>query len=648
MTMHPISTKHMWRTVRRGTLVVVVGAALWLLLPPALSDTALLRNACERHLGRLFNARVELEQVNLTTWSGGPTFVFSALTFYNLSNDVMLAYCGNCRLRVDFWPLLLGHIVARDVTMSRLDFDPPTTVLQDFLVRRGYLSQPILTPHALGMRETFGLRAVTADVRGAHGRYAITAHGRCELPNLRQVRFTTDVLYNRRTRRTTIMQASITGVHVTVRHIIAPGAAPRTLRERMPFSCSFAGAFSPDDVAVKTLVLSGATWHVQAQLSVDATNTHFQIDLPPQSLQWSGTRWLTQAASGFVHDVVCHISGSTDPHTRTLMSDVLLKARVGYLHGIAFSNVTLTAELDNDRISTLTAFGHTWDGVSHLALVDNLAARQTGHAAATNSVLLGDFILQRVALDQLLACIAPMPVRCGGTLTAHGSFEMDNMRVTDLLTRRFTQLGRFSAKSELIISNAQFQAFTGEQWLLAPDVPAPLRTMFSMLAQISGAALNVPLLTRTLRGLSLKAPRTIATQFVLHDGTLSTPDLRATTPFGVISAAGVCDTNGVLDYITTVQLAPALVAQYGTHPLLGMFTHNNQIEIPLRVRGTLAQPHADLRLTDEQRTELEDRLTMVITAHLQQRLGGGGTNQSMSAESQQLQESVKRLIRQLL
>ncbi|MCX7002799.1 MAG: hypothetical protein NTV22_05930 [bacterium] len=646
--MRRINANYLWRIVRRGALAVAVAAALWLLLPPALSDTSLLRDACERHLGRLFNARVELEQVNLTTWSGGPTFVFSALTFYNPSNDVILAYSGNCRLHVDFLPLLLGHIVARDVTISRIDFDLPTTALQDFLVRRGYLSKPILTPHALGMRETFSLRAVTADVRGAHGTYALSARGKCELPNLRQVRFTADVLYHRRTRRTTIAQASIAGVHVNVRHIITPGAAPRTLREHLPFSCSFAGAFSPDDVDVKALVLSGATWHVQAQLSADATNTHFQIDLPPQSLQWSATRWLTQAASGFVHEVVCHISGRTDPRTRTLMSDVLLKARAGCLRGIAFSNVTLTAELDNDRISTLTAYGYTLDGIGQLNLVDNLAARQADQATATNSVLLGDFILQRVALDQLLACIAPMPVRCGGTLTARGSFEMDNLRVTDLLTRRLTQLGRFSAKTDLIISNAMFQAFTGEQWLLAPDVPAPLRTLLSMVAQVSGASLNVPLLTRTLRGVSLKAPRTITTHLVLNDGALATPDLRATTPLGVISAAGMCDTNGVMDYLATLQLAPALVAQYGTHPLLGMFTQNNKIEIPLRVRGTLAQPRAELRLTDPQRTELEERLTMVITAHLQQRLGGGGTNQAMSAESQQLQKSVQRLIRQLL
>jgi len=646
--MHSIDVKHVWRIVQRGVLAVAVGAALWLLLPPALSNTTLLRNACEQHLSQLFNVRAELEQVHLTTWSGGPTFTISALTFYNPSNDVTLAYCGNCRLQVDFWPLLLGHIVARDVTMSRLDFDLPTTTLQDFLVRRGYLSQPILPPHALGMRESCGLRAVTADVRGAHGNYTINARGRCDLPNLRRVRFTTAVLYNRRMRRTTVVQASITGVHVNVRHIITPGVAPRTLRERAPLSCSFAGTFSPEDVDIQHLVLSGATWHVQAQLSADATNTHFQIDLPQQSLQWSGTRWMTQAASGFVHDVVCHISGTTDPHTRTLTSEVLLKARAGYLRGVAFSNVTLTAELDNDRISTLTASGHALDGINQLALVDNLAARQPGQTPATNSVLLGDFILQRVSLDQLLSCIAPMPVRCGGMLTARGSFEMDNMRVKDVLTRRLTQLGHFSAKSDIIISNAQFQAFTSEQWLLAPDVPAPLRTMLSMVAQISGASLNVPLLNRTLQGMSRKAPRTIATQLLLNDGAFSTPALRAATPFGVINASGVCGTNGVLDYLATLQLAPALVAQYGTHPLLGMFNHNNQIEIPLRVRGTLAQPRADLRLTDEQRVELEDRLTMVITSHLQQRLGSGGTNQAMSAESQQLQKSVRRLIRKLL
>ncbi len=645
--MHHVDVKHLGRIVWRGALAVAAVVALWLLVPPMLSDTSLVRNACERHLSRLVNARVELEQVTLTTWRGGPTFAISALTFYNPSNDDVLAYCGNCRLHVDFWPLWLGRVVARDVTMSRLECDLPTTVLQNFLVRRGYLSRPILAPRALGMRETFSLRAITADVRGAHGSYAISAHGRCELPNLRQMRFTAAVRYNRHTRRTIITQASITGVHASVRHIIVPGAAPRTLRARAPFSCSFAGTFSPADVDLKTLLLSGATWHVQAQLSADATTTHFQINLPSQSLHWESTRWLTQATSGFVHDAVCHVSGSTDPRTRTLMSEVLLKARAGYLRGIAFSNITITAELDNDRISTLTADGHALQGVNHLALVDNLAARQLDQARATNSVLLGDFILHHISLDQVLACIAPMPVRCGGTVTAHGSFEMDNLRVTDLLTRRLAHLGHFSAQSDIIISNAQFQAFTSEQWLLAPDVPAPLRTMLSMLAQISGASLNVPLLTRTLRGMSLKAPRTIASHLVFNDGVLATPDLRATTPFGVISAAGVCTTNGVLDYLATLQLAPALVAQYGTHPLLGMFTQNNQIEIPLRVRGTLAQPRPELRLTDDQRAELEDRLMMVITAHLQQRLGGG-TNQPVSAESQQLQKSVRRLIQQLL
>jgi hypothetical protein len=646
MNMNPRDGKRIWRMLRIGALALAVLAVLWLLLPPALSNTELLRNACERHLGRVVNARVEVEQVNATTWAGGPTFVASAVTFYDRSNDVALAYCGNCDLHVQFWPLLLGRVVVRDVKISRLDFDLPTTTAQDFLVRRGYLSRPLLSPHAFGMRETFGLRGITADVRGARGRYAISARGRCELPNLRHVRFRTELTYDRRTRRTVITAATITGVHVSVRQIIAPGAA-RTVREHVPVVCTFAGTFAPREVDLQSLVLSAGTWHVHARVSADVTNTHYQVRMPRQSLQWLSTHAPHHTASGFVHDVVCELSGATDPATRTLMSDLLLNARAGVVRGIAFSNLTVTAELDNDRISALTASGHLWDGAAHVTLVDNPVAKPAGQTLQTNAVLLGDFALRQVTLDALLAALMPLPVRCGGSVSARGSFEMDNMRVTDALARRLAQHGRFAGKTELVISNALVQAFVGEQWLRAPDVPPALRTVLSMLAQLSGASLNVPLLTRTLRNIPLKAPRTIATRLTFADGALATPDFRATTPWGHLNAAGQCDTNGVLDYRAEVQLAPALVAQYGTHPLLGMFSHNGQIEIPVRIHGTLAQPRAELRLTDAQRAELEDRLMMVITAHLQQRLGGG-TNQAMSAESQELQKSVQRLIRKLL
>jgi len=631
--------KRIWNLARHIGIGVVVVAILWVFLPPLFDNAPFVRRAFELRLGRLLNANVEIGQVSIATWTGGPTFDISAITVSEPESGITLAYAGQCILHADFWPMLIGRLSARDTRISRIDVDLPADRIHAYLLQRAYLSKPLLSNAHPGIRESLTLRDVVANIRSRRGIYSVSAHGLYDTMRLHDAAFDASLVFDRYTRETRVAHFGLTGIHRVVRHTVTAAGA-QTFRYETPIACALVATVRPDSIIVPQMVVSAGTVHVEAQFEFAPSNTAFHITLPRQSIGpiiWTASLPMTN----MITDVECHVSGSTTTDD-VLRSHARISARYGRLCGYVFSNMVATFQFDNDRINAMTAEGFVFGGAGRLTL-------QSTDAKGIGETLSGNVHVDGMALDDILNALGTAPIAGAGVLSADLRFQSDTARISDVVTRRLDRFDTINGVGTMSVSNAILQVFATEEWMRSPEVPKPLRRYLSLMANLSGAGQTIPLLARSLREITLKAPRTLTADVELTNGLFSTPSVRAMTPFGRFTATGNCDADGILNYTAAIHLTPTLVERYGTHPLLGMFRRGDDFVIPLRLHGTLMQPRAQLDLSEEQQAELEDRLMMEITAYLEKKMQRSQNGAATTPQDLQLiEKNVRALLRKLL
>ena len=158
----------------------------------------------------------------------------------------------------------------------------------------------------------------------------------------------------------------------------------------------------------------------------------------------------------------------------------------------------------------------------------------------------------------------------------------------------------------------------------------------------------MPVIRQLLKNLNIKMPREITTSIAIDEGVLSTPELSAKTPLGIISGSGICESDGALDYRVAIELKEDLMKQYGDHPLLLFFMEDERILLPIRLTGKLSRPRLELDMTDEEREEFEEEAIKIITAFVQKKLTGKSPGEENPENMKQMEKTVRSIIRKLL
>ncbi len=117
---------------------------LWIILPSIIANTPLITKPIERNLSKKFNARVNVQKVKISNWTLIPKLKISSIDFYEKNTNLFIAFVDNVSMQVSLFSLLTGNIKTKKITVSRIDVELPSLIIQRQLLKHNYILKPVL------------------------------------------------------------------------------------------------------------------------------------------------------------------------------------------------------------------------------------------------------------------------------------------------------------------------------------------------------------------------------------------------------------------------------------------------------------------------------------------------------------------------
>lgn len=640
---------------------LVVFAAVWFIVPPMISDTPVLIRPLERMIGRTFGVRCDIQHARLTLATGWPTISISTMDVYRRDSDAFLAFVDSVDAEFVLWRLLIGSVKTRSMTIARIEVDAPFARLHHFFMQRGFLSHPVMNEASDTAREFLRFEDVRAAIFSRRGVWSVTLDGGCDSPLARDGRFSLEFSHDAASQKTVVKRFEIAGVRSFQQSRISGMKFEQSAVET-PVSFGAAGTAAPGYLDFPSISFALGPCNGTASVRAIDTNIIFALDMDEQDIDDIGRVVRTREGSNTLTGFSFHLKSETERKSGLLISDGTLRVRGGLIRSVPFKDAMVKFQLHNDRLISFTGNAGVWNGRTHVILLDNEGASADG-VASTNRSLLGTVSASDLDLNACLGALELLPARTGGDVSMMLSFDVDNMGIAGMFTRTGELLGRMHGGGEIIFSNAFLEFFGSDQWQLSPRVPAVVKNYLALSARLVGASSSVPLLNRVVRDAGLNAPRTLATHVSFEEGVITTPEVRASTPFGDVYANGRCTEDGRISYRVTLQLARELDRKYGDHPLLALFRTNDVVQVPVRLSGTIAQPRVEMDLSAGEKADLEDRMMEIVAAYIDGHVRKGKDGAAPGArdatpgepsaqppkhDMKQLEGTLRDLIRRLL
>ena len=636
------------RLLKRAGITALALGAGWFLLPVILGGTELAEVPVEYYLGRQLGAQADIHGMTVSTWHGSPEISIDSVELVDNVSTQFVAYSDSVRLRLSFWHLVIGRIKTTIGTAGRVDVELPTELLQRYLLSHGYLSRPLLEVHPAGLRQYLSLRDITFDLSSGAA-WFVTAAGGSDAPFLRNTRFEFAGSVLPAAHRVTITRAAIRGTRVVEKRSRA-GQSVSSIELAAPFSLEAAGVIEGCSADFPRIACTLDTLSLSASLRKGPGSLVIQLDAVSQSIDRvacivPGMDW-----ASVLSNLDLHVTSTLDPVSGRLATEASLSVDAGCLQFVPFTGGSLSAVLDNDRVTTFSILANTWGGFAHATLMDTGA--EPGQAAASNRVLIGKVAVRDVNLNGCVGTFSPLPTRSDGSLNFDFMFDMENMGIAEFLRRELREFEFLNGQGSLSLSNACLEFFATEEWLESPSMPQVVRNVLGLAANLTGSAVTVPMLAKVIKEADFSMPRSVAIKLVVRNGVVTTPEVTAVTPLGTLEAHGQCDASGSLLYRIQLRLWPAYVAKYGDQPVIAMFRKGDILEFPVKITGSIGRPRVELDLTDQERDEFENRVMQVIENYVRKRLdatsGAKPDEDTVRKEMKRMEDMLRGMIRKLL
>ena len=636
---------------RRLLLAPVALVALWFVVPQVVSDTPLVARPLERYLSRVLNADVTVEHAAISTWRGRPRLAVTAIDVYRSGTNVFLASADNLRAELLVLRLLLGELQPRNMTIGRISIDDPRQALHRQALQAGYLSRPLMDESEERAPANVQFENIAVNARLCTGVWNVALESDCDLPLLRNASCSAVLERDVRAGRTVIRQCVLRGVRVVHQRGIRNGKIERAELET-PVRVDVTGSVVRGVVDLPRITLALGQCQVVWGVHVDHTCAVVRVDTQGQSLTDVGRLANMGIRGNAIEGLSAHVVFRADRQGGRLTTDGAITIERGTLRAVPFSDMALSFQLENDRVTALTASANLWNGSAQLAVLETPGLVTPGGPLGTNTILAGHMSARRIDLNACLSCFDEVPAKCGGELNLDLGCTLDDPEELNLFNLSADIFAHLRGRGEVTVSNAYLQFFGSDRWQYSPRVPAMVRKYLGLAATLAAAPNGMPLLSKMTGVADAHLPRVVTTTVEIDNGTLNTPEVTAVTPFGTLHATGRCGENDALDYRMRLRLSSAMMQQYGDHPVLALFRTGDVIELPARLKGTLSQPRLELDMTPEQRAQFEERLMETITMYVEKRLkkerGEQVSDEEMKQDIKRVEDTVRGLIQRLL
>ena len=612
---------------------------LWIILPSIIANTPLITKPIERNLSKKFNAKVNVQKVKISNWTLIPKLKISSIDFYEKNTNLFIAFVDNVSMQVSPFSLLTGNIKTKKITVSRIDVELPSLIIQRQLLKHNYILKPVLDDSLNKIDQFMSFVNCVITINDSNGWNIINVNSDCEMPFMSEAGISVRYAANPVKDIIKIQEFRASGIRSIERlDFRRDKAALYTLD--LPIDIYFTGIIKSNNINISPIKITLETSVINASYNKNSTGTFFNINATDQNFNRIERLFKTRTKNNELVDVSFQLNSHASTVSKKMLTDCSVQIKKGIFRNVPFENYSMSFNLINDKINSFDSSVNVWSGKLHLNLLN-----QMGDENATNDTLIGHISATRGDLNACLGELSNIPARAGGEFYFNIDFDVNNMGVAEFIYNKLAQLDFNQGTGEICLSNAYLKYFTGERWQSTREIPKIVRRFLNLAANMTGAPLSLPILNKLIKQFEINKPRTVFAKLQIKNGNLTAPEIKAETTVGTLFANGTCSEAGVLNYHLKIDLNEDIIKKYGDHPLLSMFLKDNTLELPVLLTGSLDQPDVQLNLSPEQRALFEERLTNIVMEYIEGKLLNKEEKADVSEENM---ESIKKTVNGLI
>ncbi len=629
-----------FQKIIRVTLFSIVSLLIiWMILPTIIANTPLITGPIEKNLSKKFNAKVNVQKVRISNWTLHPKVRISTIDFYEKDTNLFLAFVDNVNFQLSPLSLLAGKIKTKKITVKRVDVELPSLIIQRYLLANKYISKSILDESMNKIDQFMSFVNGTITINDSNGWNVVHVNSVCEFPFMSEAGISFNYAVNPETGVIKIQKFHASGIRTIERLDFTRGRSSRYTLD-LPIDIDFEGTIKGDNINISPIKLTLEMCIINASYSKNSSGTFFNINAKDQNFNRIERLFKTRTKDNKLVDVSFQLNAHASPIDKKMLTDCSVQVKKGILRNVPFENFDVSFNLLNDRINSLNSSADAWNGKLYLNLLNKMDPK-----GSTNNTLTGNISATEADLNAYLSDMSRLPARAGGEFNFNINFDVNNIGISRFIHTRLPQLDFTQGSGEISLSNAYLKYFKSEKWETTREVPKIVRRFLNLVANMTSAPLSLPILNKLIKQFEINKPRTVFAKVQIHDGILTSPEIRAETTVGTLVANGTCSDSGSLNYDLKINLNEDVIKKYGSHPLLSIFLNGDTLELPVLLTGTLDQPDIQLNMSPEQNILFEETLTKIVTEYVEDNL----LKKEEKAElTEKNRNSIKRTVKSLI
>jgi len=615
----------------------------WMIFPAVIANTPLVTGPIERNLSKKFNAKVNVEKVRISNWTLHPKIRISTIDFYEKDTNLFMAFVSNVRMQVSPFSLLTGKIKTKKITISRVDVELPSLIIQRYLLANKYISKPVLDESVNRIDQFMSFVNGVITINDSNGWSFVSVDSKCEFPFMSEAGISFKYAVSPQNKIIKIQKFHAGGIRSIEKLDFNRYKASRYTLD-LPIDIDFKGTIKKDIIKISPIIITLDMCIINAAYTKNSSGTFFNVNAKDQNFNRIERLFKTRTKDNKLVDVSFQLNAHSPSKSGNLLTDCSVQVKNGVFRNVPFKNFSMSFNLMNDRINSFKSYVNAWSGKLHLNLLNKINPN-----CPTNNTLLGHIYADRIDLNACLSEMSRIPARAGGEFNFNINFDVKNIGIAQFIHSRLPQLDFAQGNGEICLSNAYLKYFASERWESTREIPKIIRRFLNLAANMTGAPLSLPILNKLIKQFQVNKPRTVFAKVEIHNGILTSPEIRAETTIGTLLAQGTCSDSGKLNYELKINLNKDVIKKYGSHPLLSIFLNNNILELPVLLTGTLDQPDIQLNMTPEQRVLFEETLTKIVTEYVEDNLLKREEKSELTDKNRRsIKKTVKSLIKRFL
>ncbi|MCK5851772.1 hypothetical protein KAH27_01975 [bacterium] len=615
---------------------------LWIILPSIIANTSLVTKPIESKLSNFFNAKVTVQKIKISNWTLTPKLKISSIDFYEKNTNLFIAFVDNVSMNLSPFSLLAGNIKTKEITVSRIDVELPSLIIQRQLLKHNYILKPFLDESINKIDQYMSFVNCVIKINESNKWNMVNVNSECEMPFISEAGISFNYTASPENDIIKIHEFHASGIRSIERlDFRKDKAAFYTLD--LPIDIYFTGTVKSNNINISPIKLTLETSVINAAYNKNSTGSFLNINAADQNFNRIERLFKTRTQNNKLVDVSFQLNSHVSSASEKMLTDCSVQIKNGVFRNVPFKNYSMSFNLINDKINRFESSVNAWSGNLHLNLLNKTAGN------STNNTLVGHISATRGDLNACLSELSSIPARAGGEFNFNIDFDVNNIGIAEFIYNKLAQLDFNQGSGEICLSNAYLKYFAGERWQSTREIPKIVRRFLNLAANMTGAPLSLPILNKLIKQFKMNTPRTVFAKLQIKNGNLTAPEIKAETSVGTLFANGTCSDAGALNYNLKIDLNEDIIKKYGDHPLLSMFLNDNTLELPVLLTGSLDQPDVQLNLSPEQRALFEERLTDIVMEYIEDKLLKEEDKADVSEENlESIQKTVNGLIKRFL